>query len=123
MDLNGLATWATIGAFILSIVSLAFSAHRWLAIRKLELKAQRFEIYHGLVHSASSGTIDHGPMKLTSQVAYVFELRNFPEYSSLTETVLRLLRVQWGDSEIGQMKRELIRAIDDTLAHLQKSAP
>ena len=54
-------------------------------------------------------------MTNVSQLAYIYELRNFPEYKHLTETVLGLLRKQWEDEE---MKPELWRAIDDTLLAL-----
>lgn len=122
MTLNDLTVWATLGAFIVPLISLAFSARRWLAIRDAELKAKRFRTYHGLVHSISSGTNDQGAMKLTSQIAYVYELRNFPEYAHLTKNVLTLLRNDWVEREVGQMKVELVRAIDETLAHVQVAA-
>lgn len=60
-------------------------------------------------------------MKLASQIAYIYELRNFPQYSEVTQTSLGLLRKEWGERETGSMKRELLDAIDGTLAHLQKT--
>ena len=60
-------------------------------------------------------------MKLTSQIAYVYELRNFPEYAQLTQSVLALLRKEWTDKEEGQVRVELIRSIDETLADLQRN--
>ncbi|KQO26307.1 hypothetical protein ASF11_00910 [Acidovorax sp. Leaf76] len=122
LTLNDLAVWATLGAFVIPLISLAFSARRWLTIRDTELKAARFQTYHVLVHSISSGTNERGIMKLTSQIAYVYELRNFPEYAHLTETVLTLLRKDWTDKEASQVKTELIKAIDQTLAHVQRAA-
>lgn len=115
MTLNDLAVWATVGAFIFPLVSLAFSARRWLAIRDAELKAARFQTYHGLIHNISSGTSERGAMKLTSQIAYLYELRNFPEYAHLTRTILTLLRKEWAEREAGQMKVELVKAIDEAL--------
>ena len=118
MTLNDLAVWATVGAFIVPLISLAFSARRWLAIRDTELKAARFQTYHGLVHSISSGTNERGVMKLRSQIAYVYELRNFPEYAQLTNTVLTLLRKEWTERKSGQLKVELVKAIDETLVQI-----
>ena len=61
-------------------------------------------------------------MKLTSQLAYEYELRNFPEYAALTETVLGLLRKEWGAREDGDKKLDLLKGIDDTLAFCQRAA-
>ena len=122
MTLNELAVWATLGAFVAPLVALAFSARRWLAIRGSELEAERFKTYHQLVHSISAGASEYGPMKLTSQLAYVYELRNFPEYAALTETVLGLLRKEWGAREDGDKKLDLLKGIDDTLAFFQRAA-
>ncbi|MES2687146.1 MAG: hypothetical protein V4706_10010 [Pseudomonadota bacterium] len=122
MTLNDLALWATLGAFIAPLIALAFSARRWLVIRGYELKAERFQTYHRLVHNISVGASEFGPMKLTSQLAYVHELRNFPEYAQLTQTVLGLLRKDWGAREDGDKKLELLRGIDATLAFLQRPA-
>jgi hypothetical protein len=121
VTLNDLAVWATLGAFIVPLISLAFSARRWLAIRDAELKAARFQTYHGLIHSISSGTNERGVMKLTSQIAYIYELRNFPEYAHLTKSVLSLLRNEWMEREADQMKVELVKAVDETLAHVQRA--
>lgn len=122
MTLNDLVVWATLGAFVVPLVTLVFSAHRWLAIREAKLKAERFQTYHRLVHSISVGASEHGSMKLTSQLAYIFEIRNFPEYSQLTERVLSLLRKEWGEREDGDKKHELLKGIDETLAFLQRVA-
>ncbi len=122
MTLSDLAVWATLGAFVTPLVALAFSAHRWLAIRRIELKAERFEIYHRLVHSISVGASEHGQMKLTSQLAYVYELRNFPEYAPLTKIVLGLLRQEWGTREEEEdKKQELLTGINETLLFLHRA--
>ena len=121
MTLNDLAVWATLGAFIVPLISLAFSARRWMAIRAAELKAARFQTYHGLVHSISSGANERGVMKLASQIAYIYELRNFAEYAQLTKSVLTLLRNDWIERETGQMKVELVKAVDETLVSVQRA--
>lgn len=119
MTLNDLAIWATLGAFIVPLISLAFSGYRWLRIRESELKAVRFQTYHRLMHNISVGTSEHGSMKLASQLAYIFELRNFPEYAALTIDVLRLLRKEWSEREEGEKKDELLKGVDATLAALE----
>ena len=122
MTIDDLVNWATLGAFLVPLIALAFSAHRWLAIRENELKAERFQTYHRLVHNISVGASEHGSMKLASQLAYISELRNFSEYASLTENVLSLLRTEWDEREEGGRKQELLKSIDETLAFLQRVA-
>jgi hypothetical protein len=122
MTINDLVNWATLGAFVVPLVALAFSAHRWLAIRETELKAERFQTYHRLVHNISVGASEHGAMRLASQLAYIFELRNFSEYAPLTEKILSLLRKDWDEREEGGKKQELLKSIDETSAFLQRVA-
>jgi hypothetical protein len=119
MIFNEVVAWATIGAFVVSLVSLAFSARRWLAIRGDELKSKRFETYHRVLHSVSTGSSEFGHMKLANQLAFLYEMRNFPEYASLTRTVLGLLRREWAVGEHGDRKEELIKGVDDTLSALR----
>jgi hypothetical protein len=122
VTLTDLANWATLGAFFLPLITLAFSARRWLTIRETDLKASRFQTYHALVHSVSSGKSEYGEMKLTSQIAYIYELRNFPEYADLTETVLGLLNKNWEELEKGENKIEILKASEQTLVHMQRAA-
>ncbi len=119
MTLNDLAVWATLGAFIVPLIALAFSGYRWVVIRESELKAGRFQAYHRLIHNIIVGASEHGSMKLASQLAYIFELRNFPEYAALTLDVLRLLRKEWSAREEGEKRDELLKGVDETLAALE----
>lgn len=57
-------------------------------------------------------------MKLVSQLAYVYELRNFPEYADLTEKLLTHLKADWAQSGDPQKNAKLSEAIDDTLKSL-----
>ena len=59
-------------------------------------------------------------MKLVSQLAYVYELRNFPEYGDSTEKLLKTLRKEWAEGEEGPKRVTLHEALDETLAHLQR---
>lgn len=121
MTLSDFASISTIGAFLLAICSLAFSARRYISMREKEQEASRFEIYHKLIKTVSKGNDEDGILKLASQIAYIYELRNFPEYKELTENLLNRLRVQWSKNEEGDTLIPLKAAIDDTLADLQKS--
>ena len=119
MALNDLAAWASVLAVLAAVVPLAFSARRYLTIRNAELRKERFDAYHLILRTASSGSDDRGVLKLVSQVAFIYELRNFPEYGDLTEKVLGMLREEWGRIESGERKVKLLEMIDETLAHLQ----
>ncbi|MEC9491944.1 hypothetical protein [Flexistipes sp.] len=119
MELQDLAAIATVIALVVSLVSIAFSAKRYLGIREREQEKERFDIYHALLKSVSRGTDEAGPLKLVSQIAYINELGKYNEYASTTRQALNLLRKEWAEKEPEQVKKPLIEAIDNVLADLQ----
>lgn len=94
-NLNEIGVAFTILAFLLSVAVLAFSAYRYVTVRRDELRNQRYEQYHTLLMKVSRGTDDQGLMKLVSQRAFIYELRHFPEYSALTKRLLESLLSDW----------------------------
>jgi len=94
-NLNEIGVTVTVLAFLLSVGVLAFSAYRYVTVRRDELRNQRYEQYHTLLMKVSRGTDDQGPMKLVSQRAFIYELRHFPEYSALTKRLLESLLSDW----------------------------
>jgi hypothetical protein len=94
-NLNEIGATFTVLAFFLSVGVLAFSAYRYVTVRRDELRNQRYEKYHALLMKVSRGTDDQGPMKLVSQRAFIYELRHFPEYSDLTKRLLESLLNDW----------------------------
>jgi len=119
MNIESLVSIASIGAFLVTLISIAFSARKYLQQKETDQRSQRFITYHGLVHAISSGTSPNGVMAITSQIAYLYELRNYPEYSALTYTVLEKLKQLWRDNESPEKYAPLKEAIDDTLAALK----
>jgi len=120
MTLSDAASITTIAAFLVTLISLAFSARKYLSIREKDQKSTRFDIYHRLLRIISVGYDNNeGDLKLASQVAYIYELRNFPEYSELTSLTLNRLRQQWANNEPRDTNDPLKDAIDDTLNHLE----
>jgi len=93
--INEIGSVATILAFIFSVAVLAFSAYRYVSLRKDELKNQRYERYHLLLRNISRGHDAEGPLKLVSQRAFIYELRHFPEYKHLTIRLLKSLLSEW----------------------------
>ncbi|WP_025565801.1 hypothetical protein [Psychromonas sp. SP041] len=120
MTLTDIASIATIGAFLIAIGSLAFSARRYITITEKTQESERFEIYHELIKTISKGSDRDGVLKLASQIAYIYELRNFPEYQDLTENLLNQLRQQWSAGGTDKNFVRLNESIDDTLAELQR---
>ncbi len=120
MTLTDISSIATIGAFLIAVGSLAFSARRYISITEKTQESERFEIYHELIKTISKGSDGDGLLKLASQIAYIYELRNFPEYQDLTENLLNQLRHQWSTGESDKTFTRLKDAIDDTLAELQR---
>lgn len=58
-------------------------------------------------------------MAITSQIAYIYELRNFPEYAELTKTLLNRLDIMWKKGEENDIYVVLNTAIKDTISQLK----
>lgn len=64
---------------------------------------------------------EHGPLKLVSQLAYIFELRHFPQYGELTQKLLEKLHSEWAQNSPNDPNNEVLaEAINETLVHLPK---
>jgi hypothetical protein len=112
---NEISAVFTVFAFALSLGALAFSAVRYVSVRRDELQNQRYERYHALLRHVSTGVDINGMLKLVSQRAYIYELRHFPEYSSLTIRLLESLLEDWKVDPEQNAKLEL-EARDTILA-------
>lgn len=116
-NLNEIGVAFTVLAFLLSMLVLAFSAFRYVSVRRDELKNQRYEKYHSLLMKVSRGTDAQGPLKLVSQRAFIYELRHFPEYGALTRRLLESLLNDWkGDAD---KNATLSFEIQDTIKSLE----
>ena len=116
-NLNEIGVWVTVLAFLLSVAMLAFSALRYVAVRRDELRNLRYEQYHALLLSVSRGTDGQGLLKLVSQRAFIYELRHFPEYSVLTKRLLESLLSEW--KEDPDKSAKLTFEIQDTIKALK----
>lgn len=119
MGLQDMAAIATILALLVSLVSIAFSARRYLDIRERDQEKERFERYHNILKTISKGSDAEGSLKLISQIAFIAELVRFPEYSASSQQALRLLRDEWSRKEPEIVKKPLISTIDETLSELE----
>jgi hypothetical protein len=111
MSIELAASIAGIGAFLISMFALAWSAVKYIDVRRSELRQRRFENYHELIRKLVRGEDNRGP-PLDSQIAMVFELRNYPEYSEVTRRILHGLRETW------KSERRIVEEIDITLGRI-----
>jgi hypothetical protein len=116
-NLNEIGVAFTVLAFLLSVIVLAFSAFRFVSLRRDELKHKRYEQYHALLLKISRGSDTQGPLKLVSQRAFIYELRHFPEYGALTKRLLESLLSEW--KEDPDKSTKLTFEINDTITTLK----
>ncbi len=107
---------------VVPLLAICFSAWRYISERRETLAREQFQIYHRLIADISRGQDEHGvDHKLVSQLAYIHELRNFPEYGALTRDVLHRLRKEWKtNSPDSTANIPLAAAIEGTVAHLER---
>lgn len=117
LNMNEIGVAFTVLAFLLSVIVLAFSAYRYVSVRRDELRNQRYEQYHSLLLKISRGVDTQGPLKLVSQRAFIYELRHFPEYSGLTKRLLESLLSEWKENPDKSAK--LTFEIQDTIKSLK----
>lgn len=118
--LTDIGTLATILSLITAVAALAFSAFRYVAVRRDELRNKRYKRYHQLLKTVSQGSDNTGPLKLISQRAYIYELRHFPEYKALTTRLLQALLTEW-ESNSSSHNPALNTEINETISALNQS--
>jgi len=99
------------------LIPLSYQAWQYLDQRKRELRDRRFEAYHRLIRDLVEPPEGKAAIYMDRQVAIVFELRNFPEYSEVTQRILLGLKETWGKKP--ELSR-LLAETDLTLANLAK---
>lgn len=104
-------------ALVLPLVSLAFSAHRYTKVRQSELKQQRYTNYHDLIHRLVSKDEKGQYRKLDSQIAVIYELRNYQEYRHVSIRILEGIQKQWKNEGV----ERLLEEISLTLSELKRS--
>ncbi|MFT4063376.1 hypothetical protein [Paraburkholderia sp.] len=107
---------------VIPLFAICFSAWRYVSERQETLAREQFQLYHRLIADISRGQDEHGiDHKLVSQLAYIHELRNFPEYGALTRDLLHRLVGEWQVNSSGDAKNlPLEAAIAGTVSHLER---
>ena len=103
------------GAAISFIVGLI----KYLDQRNREERTTRFKTFHELMGPiVAPGERPNEGMALSQQVAAVYELQHFRDYSYASIPILEDMRARWGaEKETPQL---LLRAIDDMLGVLRQ---
>ena len=86
-------------AAIPAIVALGVPAWRYVSDHRQTHRQQRFENYHRLIAELVAGRPEQTMPKLDSQIAIVFELRNYAEYRDLSQRLLQGLQSDWPESK------------------------
>lgn len=103
---------------ILSLGVLAWSAFRYVSFRRAEMSQERFENYHKLIDWLVYGR-EEGVLKLDSQIACVYELRNFRTYKGVSIRILEGLKNSWSNGDGATKNERILKEIDITLKHLK----
>lgn len=105
--LNQAAAWATVGALIPAVVSLgviAFQVRRYMAVRDADLRQREFENYHRLIRDLAQGGQE---IRIASQTAIIYELRNYPKYADVTLRILKSLKNEFESAGRTRLSEEM----------------
>ncbi len=101
------------GAAISFVVGLV----KYLDQRNREERTKRYELFHGLMRRISAfGEKEGDGIPLTQQLAAIYELQQFKEYSYASIPILGHLRAFYAERQVLPV---LLKAIDDTLSALK----
>ncbi|TSA30706.1 MAG: hypothetical protein D4R68_00295 [Ignavibacteriales bacterium] len=105
---------ATVIPIVISMLVLAFSALKYVGNRKEELKQKQFENYHMILDWLVAGRTGH--LLLDSQIACIYELRNYKQYKDVS---IRILEGQKNTLSGRPNTERLIKEIDIALNDLR----
>jgi hypothetical protein len=102
------------GAGISFVVGLV----KYLDQRNREERTKRFELYHDLMRRISAqGDRPNEGLPLTQQVAAVYELQHFKDYTYASLPILKHLREIFEEKKVPPV---LMNAIDETITALSR---
>jgi hypothetical protein len=98
-------------------ISFVFGFLKYLDQRKREERTKRYELFHDLMRRVSAqGDKPGDGLPLTQQLAAVYELRQFTEYSYASIPILEHIRSHFAQANAAV---PLLKAIDDTVSKLK----
>jgi hypothetical protein len=114
------AVISALGVTIPPLIVLIVNSVRYTMARRNRVRQQRFLNYHKLVSWLVEGREDQEVIRLDSQIAVAYELRNYREYKEVSIRILEGLRERWAKrSDILDIDG-LIKEIGYTLKDLKK---
>lgn len=85
---------------------------KWIDVRKREEETKRFEQFHRIFEWVAGRTAEGKDLVNTQQAIAVYELGNFPEYSSLSIPILEYYLTQTqGESDDSLFRKALIESL------------
>jgi len=118
-----IASNATALGVLGAAIAFIWSVLQFFYVRRRDLEAREFEVFHRLVKELVSPDKSDGTMWIDRQAAIVFELRRFKSYHPFTRRMLEGLREKWFADDQFRWPR-LIKEIDLTLEFIrEKSNP
>ena len=110
-----------LAGIVLPLAALAFTAWRYVGVRRDESRQRRYENYHDLIHRLVSPQENAQKLWLDSQIAVAFELRNYLEYREVSVRILEALRELWrNDPAIARIVSELDLTLDYLRSHKKR---
>ena len=100
-----LAILLAVAGLLVPLISLAISAARFIDVRQAENRQRRYENYHNLIQQLVQGR--EGKAYIDLQVAALFELANYPEYSEVTLRILEGLSQNWSEADYPRLIQEM----------------
>ncbi|HAT8522037.1 MULTISPECIES: hypothetical protein [Vibrio] len=103
----------TVLAFVLSVGVLAFSAYKYVSIKRKDQMQIEFDHYHKLIAQLVGSDKKGTTTKLDSQVAIIYELQlpRFKRYRPVTKRILQGLHEEWKGTSHKRLLKEMELAI------------
>lgn len=105
-------------SLLIALVPLVWAAVSYVSLKRSENKQRRFENYHALIKQLVQGDDMIGAPYIDRQLAVVFELQRYPEYSPATLRVLTGFRESAESWHNRKAAQRLIEQIDESLKKL-----
>ena len=115
-----IAVIVALGSAVPLLISLVVYSVLHIISHRGQVRQQRFLNYHKLVNWLVEGREEQEKIRLDSQIAVVYELRNYREYKEVSIRILKGLRKYWTKTPDKPDIDRLIEEIDYTLGNLQK---
>ncbi|ESW44912.1 hypothetical protein D022_1572 [Vibrio parahaemolyticus 12310] len=109
-NISSIGSYIALATFLLSVVTFAFSAYRFVTTRRDAQLQIDFENYHRLIAQLVGSQRDTDTMKMDTQVAIVYELCRFKRYKPVTVRILQGLKDEWSNND--NKNERLINELD-----------